>query len=49
MLKLIAQGLTSPAIGKGYSGGGPSDNPERTGTQNELGAYGNSREASYVR
>ena len=39
--------VTSPAIGKGYSGGGASDNPERAGKQNELGAYGNSGEASY--
>ena len=39
----------SPAIGKGYSGGGPGENPERAGKQNELGAYGNSGEASYVR
>ena len=41
--------VTSPAIGKGYSGGGASDNPERAGKQNELGAYGNSAEASFVR
>jgi hypothetical protein len=41
--------VMSPAIAKGYAGGGPSDNPERAGTRNELGAYGNSVEASYVR
>jgi hypothetical protein len=39
--------VMSPAIAKGYSGG--SDNPQRAGPRNELGAYGNSAEASYVR
>lgn len=41
--------LSSPALGKGYSGGKATDNPERAGNQIELGAYGNSGEASYVR
>jgi hypothetical protein len=45
----VKDSVTSPAIGKGYSGGGASDNPERAGKQTELGAYGNSAEASYVR
>ena len=39
--------VMSPAIAKGHSGGG--DNPARAGERNELGAYGNSGEASYVR
>jgi hypothetical protein len=41
--------VMSPALGKGYSGGKAADNPERAGPQIELGAYGNSGEASYVR
>jgi hypothetical protein len=41
--------VTSPALGKGYSGGKAADNPARAGPQIELGAYGNSGEASYVR
>jgi hypothetical protein len=41
--------VSSPALGKGYSGGKAPDNPERAGPQIELGAYGNSGEASYVR
>jgi hypothetical protein len=41
--------VTSPAIGKGHSGGKAADNPERAGPGIELGAYGNSSEASYVR
>ena len=40
---------SSPAIGKGRAGGKAPDNPERAGSQMELGAYGNSGEASYVR
>jgi hypothetical protein len=43
----VKDGVMSPAIAKGYSGG--ADNPERAGKQNELGAYGNSSEASFVR
>ena len=45
----VTDTVMSPAIAKGYSDGGASDNPERAGKQNELGAYGNSSEASYVR
>ncbi len=41
--------VMSPAIAKGYSGRRPTTIPERAGKRNELGAYGNSGEASYVR
>ena len=42
--------VTSPLLGKGYSGGKATDNPDaRRQPQIELGAYGNSGEASYVR
>jgi Disaggregatase related len=42
--------VVSPAIAKGYPPDGPAEqNPERAGRRNELGAYGNSGEASYVR
>jgi len=41
--------VTSPAIGKGYTEGKARDNPERAGPGMELGAYGNSGEASYTR
>lgn len=40
---------TSPAIGKGYPRGSAEENPERAGGRNELGAYGNSGEASFIR
>src|SRR5262249_41842654 len=43
----VKDSVMSPAIAKGYSGGG--DNPAAAGPRNELGAYGNSSEASYVR
>ena len=43
----VKDNVMSPAIAKGYSGG--ADSPERAGKQNELGAYGNSAEASLVR
>ena len=36
-------------LAKGYPEGATNDNPERAGKRNELGAYGNSSEASYVR
>lgn len=39
---------TSPAIGKGDPRGAADKNPGRAGSRNELGAYGNSSEASYV-
>ena len=45
----VKDSVTSPAIGKGYSQGRPPENPERAGDKLELGAYGNSAEASYAR
>ena len=39
----------SPAIGKGDPRGAADKNPERAAGRNELGAYGNSSEASYAR
>ena len=39
--------VMSPLIGKGE--GAPSESPQRAGNRNELGAYGNSVEASFVR
>ncbi len=45
----IQDSVTSPAVSKGFPGSSAADNPERAGKRNELGAYGNSREASYVR
>jgi hypothetical protein len=45
----IQDPVSSPVLGKGYSGSKAPDNPERAGGQVELGAYGNSGEASYVR
>jgi hypothetical protein len=41
--------VSSPVLGKGRPGSKTTDNPERAGAQIELGAYGNSGEASYVR
>jgi hypothetical protein len=41
--------VMSPLIGRGYSDGSPDDNPPRTGGRNEIGAYGNSIEASFAR
>ncbi len=40
---------TSPALGKGGPRGPKGAGPERAGDRSELGAYGNSLEASYVR
>ncbi len=40
---------TSPAIAKADASGSGDKNPARAGKRNELGAYGNSGEASYVR
>ncbi len=40
---------SSPALGKGAPRSATNDNPTRAGNRNELGAYGNSSEASYVR
>lgn len=41
--------VSSPALAKGAPRGATNDNPERAGNRNELGAFGNSAEASYVR
>jgi hypothetical protein len=41
--------VSSPLLAKGYPEGSSKENPERAGKRNELGAYGNSGEASYVR
>jgi hypothetical protein len=41
--------VSSPALGRGRPGSKTAENPERAGAQIELGAYGNSGEASYVR
>lgn len=38
--------VASPALAKGYPGGAVDQNPPRAGRRNELGAYGNSPEAS---
>ena len=45
----VKDSASSPLLAKGYPQGTTSDNPERAGKRNELGAYGNSGEASYVR
>jgi hypothetical protein len=39
----------SPALAKADPGAAADRNPERAGKRNELGAYGNSGEASYAR
>jgi hypothetical protein len=41
--------VSSPLLTKGYPEGSTNENSERAGKRNELGAYGNSGEASYVR
>ena len=46
----LCEGLCQqPVLAKGYPEGSTNENPERAGKQNELGAYGNSGEASFVR
>jgi hypothetical protein len=40
--------LNSPALAKGLPNAPANQNPPRAGKRNELGAYGNSGEASYV-
>jgi predicted outer membrane repeat protein len=45
----VADPVTSPLLAKGYPEGKTDQNPERAGRRNELGADGNSSEASYVR
>lgn len=41
--------VSSPALAKGDPNAAVPDNPPRAGNRTELGAYGNSAEASYVR
>ena len=45
----VSDPVTSPLLAQGYPQGAADQNPERAGKRNELGAYGNSSEASYVR
>jgi hypothetical protein len=45
----VKDSVSSPLLAKGYPEGSTNENPERAGKRNELGAYGNSGEASYVR
>jgi hypothetical protein len=45
----VSDPATSPLLAQGYPQGAADQNPERAGKRNELGAYGNSSEASYVR
>jgi hypothetical protein len=45
----VQDNVTSPAIAKADPASPANQNPERAGRRNELGAYGNSPEASYVR
>ena len=45
----VSDGAGSPALGAGDPSGPANDNPARAGDRSELGAYGNSVEASYVR
>ena len=45
----VADAADSPALCSGDPSGPTSQNPARAGNRSELGAYGNSVEASYVR
>jgi hypothetical protein len=45
----VKDSVSSPLLAKGYPEGSTNENPERAGKRNELGAYGNSGEASYIR
>ena len=45
----VRDSASSPALARGFPGGAVTDNPERAGRRNELGAYGNSAEASFTR
>lgn len=45
----VADSADSPALGAGDPTGPTGDNPERAGDRSEMGAYGNSVEASLVR
>lgn len=46
---IVTDAVTSPAIGKGDPAGPVDKNPKPAGNRIELGAYGNSSEASYSR
>ena len=45
----VTDAADSPALRSGDPSGPVSNNPDRAGSRSELGAYGNSVEASYVR
>ncbi len=45
----VRDAASSPALAKGDPDGSTADNPKRAGKRTELGAYGNSSEASYVK
>ena len=45
----VADTADSPALEAGDPAGADAGNPERAGSRSEIGAYGNSAEASYVR
>ena len=45
----VADPASSPLLARGSPDGSPDDNPPRAGRRVELGAYGNSPEASFVR
>jgi hypothetical protein len=45
----VVDAVDSPALAAGDPAGAVTDNPARAGTRTELGAYGNSVEASFVR
>ena len=45
----VEDAADSPALAAGDPSGSVGDNPERAGERTEMGAYGNSVEASYVR
>ena len=45
----VSDPVASPLLAQGHSQSAADQNPERAGQRNELGAYGNSSEASYVR
>ena len=45
----VPDAADSPALSAGDPGAATPDNPARAGTRSELGRYGNSMEASYVK
>lgn len=45
----VVDAASSPALAKGDPKGSTAENPKRAGKRAELGAYGNSPEASYVK